>query len=64
MAYLKSRGLLIVVDLVVEGGGLEARLILADVDVLGRFEDSRLVLYVLRRDHCCQTTLDWLPGGV
>lgn len=34
MAYLKSHGLLIVVDLVVEGGGLETRLILADVDVL------------------------------
>lgn len=64
MAYLKSRRLLIVVDLVVECGGLKTRLILADVNVLGRFEDCGLVLYVLRRDDCCQTALDRLPRGV
>ena len=35
MADLKSGRLLIVIDFVVEGGSLEPRLILADVDVFG-----------------------------
>jgi hypothetical protein len=65
MAYLKSGGLLIVIDLVVEGGRLEACLVLAEVDVLRGLEDcSGLVLDVLRRNDGSQTALDGLPGRI
>ena len=45
-ACLKSERLFVVIDLVVESGCFEAVLVLADIDVFWRFEDSCLVLDV------------------
>jgi hypothetical protein len=59
---LKSNGLLVVVDLRVEGCSLEPCLVLADIDVLGRFEYCCLVLQVLGRYDSGEAALHWLPG--